>query len=105
MKNYQRHMLNAYKGIFLDIPPRSSFKTIRLMSKNIHYPGYCIAYLTLGYIIIGNILFFILVGLRVLFKHLFLVEEFAKVFIPILAFYFMKFIIQWFLSKTFFLQK
>jgi hypothetical protein len=105
MKKYQQHMLNAYKGIFLDIPPRSAFHNARLMSKNIHYPGYCIAYLTLGYMIIGNILFFVLVGLRILFKHLFLLEEFAKIFIPLLAFYFMTFIIQWFLSRTFFLQR
>jgi hypothetical protein len=105
MKKYQRHMLDAYKGIFLDIPPRSAFKNARLLTKNIHYPGYCIAYLTFGYIIIGNILLFVLIGLRILFKHLFLVEEFAKIFIPILAFYLLKFIVQWFFSRTFFLQR
>ena len=105
MKNYQRHMLHAYKGIFIDIPPRSAFKNIRLMSKNVHYPGYCIAYLTLGYIIIGNILFFILIALNVLCKHLFLIEELAKIFIPLLVIYSVNFIIQWFLSRTFLLQK
>ncbi|CAF3587083.1 unnamed protein product [Rotaria sordida] len=105
MKNYQKHMLDAYKGIFIDIPPRSAFKNIRFMSKNIHYPGYCIAYLIIGYIIIGNILFFIFITLHVLFKHLFLIEEFAKIFIPILVIYLITFIIQWFLSRTFFLQK
>jgi hypothetical protein len=105
MKSYQRHMLNAYKGIYTDIPSRSTFKNARLMSKHIHYPGYCIAYLTFGYVIIGNILFFVLIGLRVLFKHLFLVEEIAKIFLPLLGIYFIKFIIQWFLSRTFFLQR
>jgi hypothetical protein len=105
MKNYQRHMLHAYKGIFIDIPPRSAFKNVRLMSKNIHYPGYCIAYLTFGYIIMGNILFFLIVILRVIFKHLFLVEEIARVIIPILVIYLTTFLIQWFLSRTFFLQK
>ncbi|CAF1648420.1 unnamed protein product, partial [Adineta ricciae] len=78
MKHYQRHMLHAYQGIFVDIPSRSAFKNMRLMSKNIHYPGYCIAYLTFGYVIIGNLLFFTLVILRVMCKHLFLVEEIAK---------------------------
>ncbi|CAF1333517.1 unnamed protein product [Adineta steineri] len=105
MKHYQKHMLNAYKGIFINIPARSAFKTARLMSKNIHYPGYCIAYLIFGYIIIGNLVFFILIALRILFKHVFLIEEIAKVLIPILVIYLMKFIIQWFLSRTFFLQK
>ncbi|CAF0891208.1 unnamed protein product [Rotaria sp. Silwood1] len=105
MKNYQKHMLNAYKGIFIDIPPRSAFKNVRLISKHIHYPGYCIAYLTIGYIIIGNIIFFSLIALHVLFKHLFLMEEFATIFIPILVIYLITFIIQWFLSRTFFLQK
>jgi hypothetical protein len=105
MKHYQRHMLDAYKGIFIDIPPRSAFTNARLMSKHIHYPGYCMAYLTFGYIVIGNIIFFILISLRVLFKHLFIVEEIAKVLIPILVIYLTKLIIQWFLSRTFFLQK
>ena len=105
MKNYQKHMINGYKGIFDDIPSRSTFKNTRLMSKHIHYPGYSIGYLTLGYIIIGNLVFFILICLRILFKHLFLIEELAKIFIPIIAFYLIKFIIQWFLSRTFFLQK
>ncbi|UJR10436.1 hypothetical protein I4U23_014640 [Adineta vaga] len=105
MKHYQRHMLDAYRGIFIDIPSRSTFKNARLMSKNIHYPGYCIAYLTFGYLIIGNLLFFMFVILRVLCKHLFLVEEIAKVLIPLLVIYLMVFIVQWFLSKTFFLQK
>ena len=105
MKTYQRHMLNAYKGIFIDIPSRSAFNKARLMTKHIHYPGYCIAYLTCGYIVIGNILFFILIGLRVLCKHLFLIEEIAKILLPLLGIYFTKFIIQWFLSRTFFLQR
>ncbi|CAF4742198.1 unnamed protein product, partial [Rotaria sp. Silwood2] len=104
MKKYQKHMLDAYKGIFIDIPPRSAFKNVRFMLKNIHYPGYCIAYLTIGYIIIGNMIFFALIALHVLFKHLFLIEEFANIFIPILVIYLTIFIIQWFLSRTFFLQ-
>jgi hypothetical protein len=105
MKKYERHMLDAYKGIYLDIPTRLTFKNVRLISKNIHYPGYCIAYLIFGYLIIGNVLFFLLISLRILFKHIFLVEELSKIFIPILTFYLLKFIIQWFFSRTFFLQK
>ena len=124
MKNYQKHMLDAYKGkattvsnegeyalsfalpgIFIDIPPRTAFKTARLLSNNAHYPGYCIAYLSFGYITMGNVLFFVVVTLRVIFKHLFLVEEIAKVLIPILVIYLSKLILMWFLSRTFFLQR
>lgn len=105
MKYYQRHMLDAYKGVFTDIPSRSAFRSSRLMAKNIHYPGYCIAYLTFGYIVIGNILFFALVLTRVLLRHVFLIEEIAQVLIPLLVIYLMVFIVQWFLSRTFFLQR
>ena len=49
MKSYQKHMLDAYKGIFIDIPPRTAFNSPRLISKHVHYPGYCIAYLGFAY--------------------------------------------------------
>ena len=53
----------------------------------------------------GNTLFVAIVILRVVFKHLYFVEQIAKVLIPILVIYLTKFILMWFLSRTFFLQK
>jgi hypothetical protein len=105
MKSYQKHMLDAYKGIFIDIPPRTAFNSPRLISKHVHYPGYCIAYLGFAYITLGNILFFLVVGIRVLFKYLYYLEKLAQVLIPILVIYLSKFILTWFLSRTLFLQK
>ena len=105
MKNYQKHMLDAYKGIFIDIPPRTAFNSARIISKHAHYSGYCIAYLGFGYIAMGNVLFIAIVIIRVIFKHIFLAEQIAKVLIPILVIYLSKFILMWCLSRTFFLQK
>lgn len=101
MRKYQENMLDAYKGRFIDIPPRSSLVKHRFLSKSIHYPGYCIAYLIFGYLIIGNVFFVLIMISNILFRHLVLLEEFSKIFIPILAFYLIKLIIQWFLSRTF----
>jgi hypothetical protein len=92
-------------GVFIDIPPPTAFKSARMISNNAHYPGYCIAYLGFGYITLGNVLFFVVVIVRVVFKHLFLMEEIAKVLIPILVIYLSKLILMWFLSRTFFLQR
>ena len=105
MKNYQKHMLDAYKGVFIDIPPRTAFRSALLISKHAHYSGYCIAYLGFGYITMGNTLFIGIIILRMIFKQLFLVEQIAKVVIPILVIYLSKFILTWFLSRTFFLQR
>ncbi|CAF4098379.1 unnamed protein product [Rotaria socialis] len=105
MKNYQKHMLDVYKGNFIDIPPRSAFKSARLISQHAHYPGYCLAYLGFGYITMGNIIFVAIIILRVIWKNLFLFEQVAKVVIPILVIYLSKCILIWFLSRTFFLQK
>ncbi|CAF1121337.1 unnamed protein product [Adineta steineri] len=105
MKSYQKHMIDSYKGIFIDIPPRTAFKSAQLISKHAHYPGYCLAYLGFAYISLGNIVFITIIILRVLFKQIFLVEQVAKVLIPILVLYLLKFILMWFLSRTFFLQK
>lgn len=91
-------------GNFIDIPPRSAFKTARLISQHAHYPGYCLAYLGFGYIALGNVLFVVIIFLRVIFKNLFLFEQIAKVVIPILVIYLSKSILIWFLSKSFFLQ-
>jgi hypothetical protein len=98
-------MLDAYKGIFIDIPPRTAFKSARLISNHAHYSGYCIAYLGFGYVTMGNTLFIAIIILRAIFKQLFLVEQIAKILIPILVIYLSKFILMWFLSRTFFLQK
>jgi hypothetical protein len=92
-------------GIFIDIPPRTAVKSSRLLANNAHYPGYCIAYLAFGYITLGNALFFAIVILRVVFKNLFLMEEIAKILIPILVIYSTKLVLMWFLSRTFFLQR
>jgi hypothetical protein len=105
MKNYQKHMLAAYKGIFIDIPPRTAFKSARLISNHAHYSGYCIAYLGFGYITMGNALFITIIILRVIFKELYLAEQIAKVVIPITVIYLSKIILMWFLSRTFFLQR
>ena len=105
MKNYQKHMLDAYKGIFIDIPPRTAFKSARIISQHAHYSGYCIAYLGFGYITMGNTLFIAIIILRAIFKQLFLVEQLAKILIPILVIYLSKLILMWFLSRTFFLQR
>ncbi|CAF1658502.1 unnamed protein product, partial [Didymodactylos carnosus] len=104
MKHYQQHMLNAYKGIFIDIPPRHAFNSIQLISKNAHYPGYTIAYLAFGYLVMGNVLFLTVIIIRILFKHLFLIEELSKIIIPILVIYLCKYILMWVLSRTLFLQ-
>lgn len=98
-------MLNAYQGVFKQIPSRLAFKQARLMSKHMYYPGYFIGYFLLGYIVIGNVLLLLLISLRVVLNHLFIIEELAKLIVPILAFYSMKILIQWLICRTFFLQK
>ena len=105
MKTYQKHMLNAYQGVFKQIPSRLAFKQARLMSKHMYYPGYFIGYFLLGYIVIGNVLLLLLISLRIVVNHLFIIEELAKLIVPILAFYVMKILIQWLICRTFFLQK
>ena len=105
MKNYQKHMIDAYKGKFIDIPPRTAFQSARLIAKHAHYSGYCIAYLSFGYITMGNVLFISIIVVRFMFTQLFLLEQLAKVVIPVLVIYLSKFILTWFLSRTFFLQR
>ena len=105
LKNYQRHMLQAYRGISLELPSRSTLNQARYASKHIHYAGYFIAYLVCGYVLLGNLLFLLLVTLRITFQHLVLVEDIAKVLIPIFVIYLVNFLIHWFLTRTCFLEK
>ena len=105
LKNYQRHMLQAYRGINLELPSRTTLSKARYASKHIHYAGYFIAYLICGYILVGNLLFLLLVTLRITLQHLVLLEDIAKVLIPIFVIYLVNFLIHSFLTRTCFLEK
>ena len=37
IKNYHKNVLNAYRGVYLDIPPPGSFSNTKLMSSSLHY--------------------------------------------------------------------
>ncbi len=37
IKNYHKHVLNAYKGVYIDIPPPSSFSSTKLTSSSLHH--------------------------------------------------------------------
>lgn len=37
IRNYQRHVLNAYKGVYIDIPSPKSFSNTKLASSSLHY--------------------------------------------------------------------
>lgn len=37
IKNYHKHVLNAYKGVYIDIPPPKSFSSTKLTSSSLHH--------------------------------------------------------------------
>ena len=37
VKNYHKHILNAYKNVFVDIPPPKAFSNLKLVSASMHY--------------------------------------------------------------------
>lgn len=37
IRNYQRHVLNAYKGVYVDIPSPKNFSNTKIASSSLHY--------------------------------------------------------------------
>jgi hypothetical protein len=105
MRNYQKHTLKAYKGVYTDIPPPKRFTNTKKASSSLHYPGYMIGYLLWGYMILFEVLIVLTVLLRFLIKFYFIIEKLAKYLLPILVIYLFKRIFLFYLTRYFLVKK
>lgn len=119
MRRYQKNVLNAYKGKYVDIPAPKRFANAKLVSSSLHYryinfniiklkrltcifkSGYAIGYMLWGYIILFEISLVVLIIIRFLIKFYFIAENLAKIVLPILTIFLFKRILIWYLCRYF----
>jgi hypothetical protein len=105
IKNYHKIVLDAYRGIYLDIPSPKAFSNAKLASSSLHYSGYAIGYLLWGYLILFEVILVVMIIIRFLVKFYFIAENLAKIFLPILTIFLFKKILIWYLCRFFLIEK
>jgi hypothetical protein len=104
IRRYQKNVLNAYKGKYVDIPAPKRFANAKLVSGSLHYSGYAIGYLLWGYLILFEVSLVMLIVLRFLVKFYFIAENLAKIILPVLTIFLFKRILIWYLCKYFMIR-
>lgn len=105
IKNYHKTVLEAYQGIYLNIPSPKRFSNAKLASSSLHYSGYAIGYLLWGYLILFEVILVVMLVIRFLVKFYFIAENLAKIFLPILTIFLFKKILIWYLCRFFLIEK
>ena len=101
IRNYHKHILNAYKGVYVDIPSPKRFSSVKMTSSSLHYSGYAIGYMLWGYLILFEITAIVVVLVRFLIAFYVIAENIAKVVLPILTIFLFKRLFIWYLSRYF----
>ncbi|UJR09713.1 hypothetical protein I4U23_013942 [Adineta vaga] len=101
----QQHLISAYAGKYLDIPPRHNFSNNELMSKCLHFSGYLCGYTAWGFIIFYKISFVICLILRLWIRYdTRWFQNMLALCLPIVLIYILKHILISLLSEFVFLQ-
>ncbi|CAF4254062.1 unnamed protein product [Rotaria sp. Silwood2] len=105
LNKIQQHLISAYAGKYIDIPPRHNFSNNELISKCLHFSGYLCGYTAWGFIIFYKISFIICFLFRLWirydsrwFQHI------LALCLPIILIYLLKHILMSLLSEFVFLQ-
>ena len=105
LKKIQEHMISAYSGIYIDIPPRHNFSNNELMSKCLHFSGYLCGYTAWGFIIFYKLSFFIWLLFRLWIRYdSYWFQHILALCLPIILIYLLKHILVSLLSEFVFLQ-
>jgi hypothetical protein len=87
MRNYQKHKLQLFKGIYEDVPSAVNFNLNSIASKSVRYFGLLIGYMACGFVICFHLIFFILCAIRILSLQIIYVEWFLAITVPVLVVY------------------
>lgn len=104
IKNYQKHILNAYKGAYVDIPSPKRFTNTKKAASSMHYSGYMIGYLLNGYVILFEVMIILIVVVKFLMKFYFVIEKLGKIFLPILVIFLFKRLLIWYITRYFLIK-
>ncbi|CAF0726574.1 unnamed protein product [Brachionus calyciflorus] len=101
IKKYKKNVLDAYKGVYKDIPSINKIQNYKTIECSLNYSGYSISYLLWGYLILFEVSLVLIIVTKFLIRFYFLTENLAKLVLPILTIYLLKRILLWYLCSYF----
>ena len=104
MKNYKKHKLDLYRGIYEDVPSAVNFTPNSIVSKSVHYSGFLVGYLAWGFIISFHLILLILCLIRIISLQMRYIELILAVTVPITVVYLLKMITVSTTGKFLFMQ-
>ncbi|CAF0929613.1 unnamed protein product [Adineta ricciae] len=105
MQNYQKHKLQLYKGIYVDVPSAINFKPSSMASNSVHYSGFLVGYMAWGFVICFHVILFFLISVRIVSLQIRHIEFFLAIIVPVLVIYFLKMLSMRSAGKFIFIQQ
>jgi len=90
IKNYKRHKLQLFKGIYEDVPSAANFNPSSIAAKSVHYSGFLVGYMAWGFIICFHIIFFIFSLIHIISLQIRYFELVLAITVPVLVVYLLR---------------
>lgn len=99
IKNYKSNVLKAYRGDYSEIPRVTRYSSAKLTAGSLHYSGYAIGFLLIGYVILFNVNLFIICAVKILIQTPLLQLDLLKYGLPFVSIFLLKRFLIWFLCR------
>ncbi len=90
IKNYKRHKLQLFRGIYEDVPSAANFNPNAIAAKSVHYSGFLVGYMAWGFVICFHLIFFILATIHIITLQIRYFELILAITVPVLLVYLLK---------------
>ncbi len=87
MKNYKKHKLQLFKGIYENIPSASNFTSTAIASNSVHYFGFLVGHIACSFIILFHLIIFILCSIRIISLRIPYIELLLGTTVPVIVVY------------------
>jgi hypothetical protein len=90
IKNYKKHKLQLYQGIYIDIPAATNLTPSYIASHSVHYSGFLVGYMAWGFVICFHLILLMAIGIKVLSLQIRHFEIALSIIVPIFVIYLLK---------------
>jgi hypothetical protein len=104
IKSYQSNVLKAYRGVYIDIPKASKYSNTKLAAGSLHYSGYAIGFLMIGFGIFFYVNLFLIFLLKIIIQIPLIQLDLIKYFLPFISIFLLKRLLIWYFCRYFLLS-
>ena len=99
IRSYQSNVLKAYRGVYVDIPDVKQFSSVRLTAGSLHYSGYAIGFLMIGFGILFYVNLVLIFLLKIFIQIPLLQLDVLKYSLPFLSIFLLKRLLIWYMCR------